>query len=55
MATNSAGEASESLRLQLLSELEHITEVEGCATWAQRVLPLKNRPAYGRSGGGSRC
>jgi hypothetical protein len=36
-------EASESLRLQLASELEQITEAEGLATWAQRVLSLKNR------------
>jgi hypothetical protein len=36
-------EASDKLRLQLLSELEELSEVDALATWAHRVLPLKNQ------------
>jgi hypothetical protein len=36
-------EASDKLRLQLLSELEELKEADALATWAHRVLPLKNQ------------
>jgi ERF superfamily len=36
-------EASEKLRLQLLSELEELSESDALATWAHRVLPIKNQ------------
>jgi ERF superfamily len=36
-------EASAKLRLQLLSELEELSESDALATWAHRVLPLKNQ------------
>ncbi len=36
-------EASDKLRLQLLSELEELSEPDAFATWAHRVLPLKNQ------------
>jgi hypothetical protein len=36
-------EASESLRCQLISELEQLENAEALATWAHRVLPLKNQ------------
>ena len=36
-------EASDKLRLQLLSELEELREPDALATWAHRVLPLKNQ------------
>ena len=36
-------EASEKLRLQLISELEELNEPDALATWAHRVLPLKNQ------------
>jgi hypothetical protein len=36
-------EASDKLRLQLLSELEELRESDALATWAHRVLPLKNQ------------
>jgi ERF superfamily len=36
-------EASDKLRLQLLSELEELREADALATWAHRVLPLKNQ------------
>jgi hypothetical protein len=38
-----SSEASDKLRLQLLSELEELSEPEALATWAHRVLPLKNQ------------
>ena len=40
-------EASDRLRLQLLSELEELTKPEALATWAHRVLPLKNQLSTG--------
>jgi len=36
-------EASNKLRLQLLSDLEELKEGDALATWAHRVLPLKNQ------------
>ena len=36
-------EASDKLRLQLLSELEELSEPDALASWAHRVLPLKNQ------------
>jgi hypothetical protein len=36
-------DASDKLRLQLLSELEQLNEPDALATWAHRVLPLKNQ------------
>jgi hypothetical protein len=36
-------EASGELRLQLLSELQDLKEPDALATWAHRVLPLKNQ------------
>jgi hypothetical protein len=36
-------EASDKLRLQLLSELEELKEADALATWAHRVLRLKNQ------------
>jgi ERF superfamily len=36
-------EASDKLRLQLLSELEELREPDALATWAHRVLPVKNQ------------
>jgi len=36
-------EASESLRQQLISDLEQLGEPDALATWAHRVLPLKNQ------------
>jgi hypothetical protein len=36
-------DVSESLRLQLLSELEQLEEPEALASWAHRALPLKNQ------------
>jgi hypothetical protein len=36
-------EASAKLRLQLLCELEELSEPDALATWAHRVLPLKNQ------------
>jgi hypothetical protein len=36
-------DGSDKLRLQLLSELEQLNEPEALATWAHRVLPLKNQ------------
>jgi hypothetical protein len=41
--TNLSPEASDKLRLQLLSELEELKEADALATWAHRVLPLKNQ------------
>jgi hypothetical protein len=38
-------DASEDLQRQLISELEQLNESEALATWAQRVLPLKNQLA----------
>jgi hypothetical protein len=38
-------EASDKLRLQLLSDLEELKERDALATWAQRVLPRKNQLA----------
>jgi hypothetical protein len=38
-------DASESLRLRLLSELEQLGEPDDLASWAHRALPLKNRLA----------
>jgi hypothetical protein len=40
-------EASDKLRLQLLFELEELKEADGLATWAHRVLPLKNQLSEG--------
>jgi hypothetical protein len=40
-------EASNKLRLQLLSELEELSEPNALATWAHRVLPLKNQLSEG--------
>jgi len=40
-------EASDKLRLQLLSELEELKEADALATWAHRVLPLKNQLSEG--------
>ena len=34
---------SDALRLQLVSELEHLTNSEALAKWAHRILPLKNQ------------
>jgi len=34
---------SDTLRLQLVSELEHLTNSEALAKWAHRILPLKNQ------------
>ncbi len=42
-----APEASDKLRLQLLSELEELSEPDALATWAHRVLPLKNQLSLG--------
>jgi hypothetical protein len=36
-------EASDKLRLQLLSDLKELKETDALATWAHRVLPLKNQ------------
>jgi hypothetical protein len=36
-------EASNKLRLQLLSGLEELSEADALASWAHRVLPLKNQ------------
>ena len=36
-------DASENLQHQLITELEELNESEALATWAQRVLPLKNQ------------
>jgi hypothetical protein len=36
-------EASDEIRPQLLSELEELREADALATWAHRVLPLKNQ------------
>ena len=36
-------DASEGLRLQLISELEQLEEPEALASWAHRALPLKNQ------------
>ncbi len=36
-------EASDKLRLQLLRDLEALNEPDALATWAHRVLPLKNQ------------
>jgi hypothetical protein len=36
-------EASAKLRLQLLCDLEELSEPDGLASWAHRVLPLKNQ------------
>jgi hypothetical protein len=36
-------EASDKLRLQLLSELEELSEADSLAIWAHRSLPLKNQ------------
>jgi hypothetical protein len=36
-------EASDKLRLQLLSDLEELKEPDALATWAHRVLPLKTQ------------
>jgi hypothetical protein len=36
-------DASEDLQRQLISELDQLNESEALATWAQRVLPLKNQ------------
>jgi hypothetical protein len=38
-----SSEASDKLRLQLLSELEKLREADALAAWAHRVLPLKNQ------------
>jgi len=40
-------EASARLRLQLLCEIEELSEPAALATWAQRVLPLKNQLSTG--------
>jgi ERF superfamily len=40
-------EASDKLRLQLLSDLEELKEADALATWAHRVLPLKNQLTTG--------
>ena len=40
-------EASDKLRLQLLSELEELKEADALATWAHRALPLKNQLSKG--------
>jgi hypothetical protein len=40
---NFSPDASNKLRLQLLSELEELEEPDALATWAHRVLPLKNQ------------
>jgi hypothetical protein len=40
-------EASDKLRLQLLSELGELSEPDALATWAHRVLPLKNQLSTG--------
>jgi hypothetical protein len=40
-------EASDKRRLQLLSELEELREPDALATWAHRVLPLKNQLSEG--------
>jgi hypothetical protein len=42
-----SSEASEKLRQQLLSELEELSEADALATWALRVLPLKNQLSTG--------
>jgi hypothetical protein len=44
---NLSPEASDKLRLQLLSELEELKEADGLASWAHRVLPLKNQLSPG--------
>ena len=36
-------DASKSIRAQLIAELEHLKDPEALATWAHRVLPLKNK------------
>jgi hypothetical protein len=38
-------EASETLRYQLIAELEQLVDPEALATWAHRALPLKNQLA----------
>jgi hypothetical protein len=40
---NLSPEASDKLRLQLLTDLEELSEADALATWAHRVLPLKNQ------------
>jgi hypothetical protein len=40
-------DASESLRVRLLSELEQLGDLEDLASWAHRALPLKNRLTAG--------
>jgi hypothetical protein len=40
-----SADASENLRHQLIVELEQLVDPEALATWAQRVLPLKNQLA----------
>ena len=40
-------DASDKLRRQLLSELEELTDPDALATWAHRVLPLKNQLSTG--------
>jgi hypothetical protein len=40
-------EASDKLRLQLLSELEELSDPDALAIWAHRVLPLKNQLSEG--------
>jgi hypothetical protein len=40
-------DASDKLRLQLLSELGELSERDALATWAHRVLPLKNQLSTG--------
>jgi hypothetical protein len=36
-------DVSESLRHQLISELDHLKDEEDLASWAHRALPLKNQ------------
>src|SRR4029077_11865747 len=40
---NLSPDASESLRHQLISELEHVEGPDALASWAHRSLPLKNQ------------
>ena len=40
-------EPSANVRQQLIAELEQLSEAEALASWAHRVLPLKNRLATG--------
>jgi hypothetical protein len=38
-----SSDASKTIQAQLISELEQLKDPEALATWAQRVLPLKNK------------